>query len=162
MSLRERVRQFRQAGIRPSAADHALARFWLPPALVPLFEAQHPRDIVHTAGTARWLIDRGHDDRDLVQAALLHDIAKGHQRRADRTLYVLAGAVGLAHAAANPGSGWEVRRAIARSLTHAEAGAATLEQAGASERVIALTRLHHSQPDGDAMLALLQAADAAS
>lgn len=117
---------------------------------------------MHSAGTARWLLERGHDDRDLVVAALAHDIAKGHQRRVDRVAYVLASHAGLAPRLANADSPHALRRAVARSLAHASAGASILAAAGTSPRIVELTRLHHAPPAGDPVLALLQQADAAN
>lgn len=100
-----RTRQFAGAGREPSDADFALAREQLPPALFALFARQHPRDIVHAAATARWLLTRGYSQPDLVLAALLHDVGKGEQRRIDRVVYVLADAVGAAGRVASPASG---------------------------------------------------------
>lgn len=162
MSLGERVRQFREASRLPTARDYNLARQALDPALFALFEAQHPRDVVHSAATAQWLVDRGHTDADLIAAALLHDIGKGEQRRLDRVGYVLLSQARAERALAAPRSRFAFRRAVARSVSHGHLGAATLERAGAAPRVIELTRLHHSAPGGDAILRLLQAADAAT
>lgn len=158
----QRVRQFREASSLPTGDDLALAREHLPPALAGLFETQHRRDICHGARAARWLIERGRDDRDLVAAALLHDIGKGSQRRRDRVAYVVSGWLGTARFVASPGSRFELRRAVSRSRTHSEAGAAALLAAGAPARVVELVRLHHAKAPGDAMLGLLQQADAAS
>jgi len=160
--IADRIRQFREAGIQPCDADFDLGRARLAPPLFDLFAAQHPRDVVHSANTARWLLDRGHDDPDLITAALLHDIGKGHQRPMDRSIYVLAGHAGLARALASPGSRFELRRAVARTLTHSESGAARLRDAGAAAQVVALTARHHGPAGDDRMLALLQQADAAS
>lgn len=157
-----RVRQFATADRKPTASDFAIADTWLPPALASLFRAQHPRDIVHTAATARWLLTRRHTDRDLIAAALLHDIGKGEQRRLDRAAFVTACYVGLATRLAASDSRLAIRRALDRTLAHSETAAGMLANAGASERVIALTRLHHAPPRGDRVLALLQQADAAS
>ena len=52
--------------------------------------------------------------------------------------------------------------ALARSRAHSELGAELLTAAGASPRVAELTRLHHRPAGRDAMLALLQRADAAT
>ncbi|GAB4326658.1 MAG: hypothetical protein Kow0010_09840 [Dehalococcoidia bacterium] len=71
-----------------------------------------------------------------------------------------AGWVRLAGRAGSPSSRFELRRAIARSVDHARIGAALLHEAGASLRVVDLTRLHHESPGEDGMLALLQQADA--
>lgn len=157
-----RVEQFIEAGARPSADDYRLGQEWLTPALDELFRSQHPRDIVHAAATARWLIERGHTDADLVAAALLHDCAKGDQRRFDRAAYVVAGGLGLDARAADPRSRFAWRRALARSKAHSEASADAAGVAGASERAVELVRNHHAPAGADAMLALLQEADAAS
>ena len=158
-----RVRQFREATKLPSPEDFALAaEAQLAGPLLDLFRQQHPRDIVHAAATARWLIERGHTDPELIAAALLHDVGKGHQRRRDRAGYVLANAVRGAKLLAGPGSRFEFRRALARGLAHSESGARALADAGASPRVVDLTRRHHSPPGSDTMLALLHEADAAS
>lgn len=158
----QRLRQFLEASRLPGESEYAFARAHLEPALYALFCGQHPRDIVHSVATARWLLERGHGDPDLVAAALLHDIGKGQQRRRDRVAWVLLSATGLGSAAADAGSRLEIRRALQRTRTHAAAGAEALARAGACERVIDLTRRHHDASNGDPVLALLQAADAAS
>ncbi|MCK9517541.1 MAG: HDIG domain-containing protein [Dehalococcoidia bacterium] len=160
--IRNRIRQFREAHIAPCAADYALAREWLDGQLLTLFEGQHPRDIVHTAATARWLLARGHESRELIQAALLHDIGKGHQRRRDRVAYVVATNLGIVRWLAKRESRLELRRAVARSLRHSAAGAEMLRAAGAPACVIELTARHHESPGDDPVLALLQQADAAT
>jgi hypothetical protein len=157
-----RVRQFLEAGRRPTAADRELAERWLSQALLALFLAQHPRDVVHGAECARWLLARGYDDRDLVSAALVHDVGKGWQRPGDRVVYVITAAARLAPAIASGDSRFDLRRAVARSLAHAASGAAALAAAGATPRMVQLTRNHHSKANGDVMLAALQQADAAT
>lgn len=160
--MRQRVRQFFGTSRQPTEADIALATKLLSPELLTLCLAQHPRDIVHAVGTARYLLARGVADGDLVAAALLHDVGKGQQRRWDRVAYVVADWARLDGAASSKSSRLEIRRAMARSRSHSETGARALQAAGAPPRVVALTRLHHAQPNGDAMLAALQEADAAS
>jgi predicted HD phosphohydrolase len=160
--MRDRIRQWLTATDLPSKEDFAFAREVLDDPLYALFVRQHPRDVLHGVRTAWWLIDRGYEDYDLVTAALVHDIAKGAQRRRDRVAYVVASDLGIARWVAEPRSQYEVRRAVARSLVHSERGAAMLERAGASEAVISLTLLHHSDPGDDPVLALLQQADAAT
>ena len=139
-----------------------LARAHLSGGLLALFEAQHPRDIRHSAATARWLLDRGHSDRDLVVAALLHDVGKGQQRRRDRVVHVLAAASGAGRWLTDARSRFEMRRALYRSRHHAEAGAGLLEAAGGAARAVALTRLHHLPAGDDPVLALLHRADGAN
>lgn len=160
--MRDRLRQFREAGREPSSEDFELGRQRLTPELFALFCAQHPRDVVHSAATARWLLNRGHGDVDLITAALLHDIGKGKQRRTDRAAYVIAARFHLASRVASAGAPTEVQRAMARTLDHSRVGAEALAAHGASERTVNLTLLHHSSPATDPVLALLQQADAAN
>lgn len=155
-----RVRQFREASLEPDADDLALAREYLADDLLALFAAQAPRDQRHSARTARWLLERGHDGNpDLLVAALLHDVGKGAQRTRDRVAHVVTGRLPGVGAA---GSRFEMRRAIARSRAHSKRGAELLTEAGAGERVIDWTRRHHRPAGRDAMLALLQRADGAT
>ena len=162
-ALDDRVRQFREAGQQPAPADYAFARKLLPrDELYELFVLQEPRDIVHAVRTARWLIDRNERDPELLMAALLHDIGKGHQRTRDRVGWVLAGTLGIGERFAAHESRLAIRRAAARSAEHAAAGAEMLRRAGAPPLVIELTLLHHDPHAANGMLKLLQAADAAS
>lgn len=162
-AISDRVRQFREAKVPPEPADFALAREYLGQGpLLELFELQTPRDVRHAAGTARWLVERGHADRDLIVAALLHDVGKGEQRRWDRVSWVVARRVGLGTVSASTTSRFAVRRAMARTANHAVEGARMTEAAGAPKRVVDLIARHHMAPRADAMLGLLHAADAAS
>ena len=158
----QRVRQFTTAGAKPTDGDISFARDRLGAPLFDLFETQHPRDMVHGVNTARWLVARGYDNPDLLAAALLHDIGKGDQRRLDRVAYVVSEWLNIERVAGSHHSRLRVRRAMARSRDHSEAGAQMLREAGAGGVVIDLTLKHHSEAGGDAMLALLQAADAAN
>jgi hypothetical protein len=157
-----RVRQFREAGDTPDERDIELAKDHLAGALLELFMGQDPRDVRHGARTANWLIERGDTDAQLIQAALLHDVAKGRQRRWDRVGYVVAAWLRVDRALASRTSRFELRRAVDRSLRHAGAGATLLQQAGAADRVVELTKLHHVERTQDAMLNRLIEADAAS
>ncbi len=158
----QRVRQFTTAGAKPADGDLSFARERLPAPLFDLFGRQHPRDMVHGVNTARWLVARGHDDPDLLAAALLHDVGKGDLRRLDRVAFVLSQWLKIELVAGNHRSRLRVRRAMARSRDHSEAGARLLREAGASDLIVDLTLKHHSEAGGDAMLALLQQADAAN
>lgn len=160
--MRQRVRQFFEAGQRPTEDDIGFARDRLTGNLFGLFSTQTPRDQLHAIRTARWLFDRGHADPELLVAALLHDVAKGKQRRSDRVAWVVAGWAHLGGALADERSHVEMRRALARSKNHAWASAEAMQAAGASKRAVELVRLHHRAPGDDGVLALLQQADAAS
>jgi putative nucleotidyltransferase with HDIG domain len=158
----DRLRQFREANTGPSSTDLAFAKQHLPANLLPLLLDQEPRDIRHGVRTAQWLTERGDSDQDLIQAALLHDIGKGAQRRWDRVVYVVAGWIRLDGLLADEGSRFDLRKAVHRSLHHSRSGAEMLRQAGANERVAELTSLHHLARPQDDMLAALTEADAAS
>jgi hypothetical protein len=75
-----RVRQFVSAvgaTIWPLAADErAEARSWLPGCAWPLFDAMPRNDQRHSLNVLRSLRAAGYDDPSLMQAALLHDVAK--------------------------------------------------------------------------------------
>ncbi len=160
--IRQRARQFFDHDVEPGPADRALAAHYLDPMLVELFFAQESRDVVHAANTARWLLDRGHDNRDLIQAALLHDIGKGAQRRRDRVAHVVANVARVGRYVADPGSPVEMRRALARARGHAHAGAAMLAERGVDAHVVELVKMHHEGAREDGMLRLLQEADSAT
>lgn len=160
--MRQRVRQFFTAGRIPTPAEIALAEQWLPSGLLQLFLTQHPRDICHGVATAQWLLGHGVTDEDVIVAALLHDVGKGHQRRLDRVVYVVASWLRVEKRLGCEHSRWELRRAVYRATHHTERGASMLEAQGARPRVVELTRRHHERPGSDGMLALLQQADAES
>lgn len=160
--MRHRIRQFAEAGRLPTGEDLAFAREYLGGELLRLFLAQHPRDIVHGAATARWLVGRGHEERDLVVAGFVHDVGKGQQRRWDRAAYVVCASLGVAGLAGDADSRFETRRALERTYRHSWRGAELLRRAGATPRVIDLTLRHHGPHRDDGVLALLQEADEAS
>ena len=160
--IRQRTRQFFGHDVAPGPADEKLAGHYLEAPLLELFLGQESRDVVHAANTARWLLDRGHDDRELIRAALLHDIGKGEQRRRDRVAHVIAAATGIGGVVADPQSTIEMRRAVARSRLHAATGAEILQDYGVAPRLVELVKNHHSDPGRDAMLKLLQEADSAT
>lgn len=75
-----RVRQFVNAlgaYIRPlTEGERAEARAWLPEKAWPLFDAMPRNDQRHSLNVLRSLCATGHDEPALMQAALLHDVAK--------------------------------------------------------------------------------------
>jgi hypothetical protein len=75
-----RVRQFVNAlgaHIRPlTAGERAEARAWLPEKAWPLFDAMPRNDQRHSLNVLRSLRTADQDEPALMQAALLHDVAK--------------------------------------------------------------------------------------
>ena len=157
--IQERIRQFKEASLQPNVEDLELAQKLLDEPVLSLFLSQDLRDQRHGARTARWLILKGEKKPELLIAALIHDIGKGHQRTRDRVVHVLTSWSKTGKLVEAKTSSFGMRQAIARSRNHSELGAQQLEQYGVSSRVIELTRLHHTPPEADTMLALLQCAD---
>jgi hypothetical protein len=152
----------------------------LTPAEQRLFYSMDLRDQRHALDVCHVLKSGGHRDASLLAAALLHDVGKGPIRLWQRVAFVLLRAVSprlLRRLASGDGPGW--RGALARSLDHAERGAALAQAAGSTPETVRLIRLHRSstaasprpelgpkasaEPAGDDVaLALLRAADEAS
>ena len=135
----------------------------LTPAEQALFYSMELRDQRHGLDTLGILRAGGERDPSLLAAALLHDVGKGRIRLWHRVAFVLLKAASpplLCRLAAGDGPGW--RGAFARSLDHAERGAALAEAAGSTAETARLIRLHREPPGDDVPLARLQAADDAS
>ena len=140
----------------------------LPPAALSLFASMSPADQRHSLRVCRGLRERGWDERELLTAALLHDVGKAAGRVPfwTRPLIVLGKRCVpglLARLTAYPveGShlpGW--RRALSYAWWHAKVGADLAEQAGLSERAVHYIRMHH-RPDSPE-LAELHLVDEAS
>lgn len=156
-----RVRQFREAlRARVEEDDRAVVTAHLTAPQQALFYRMTPRDQRHAALTCRRLMEEGHQDRDLLVAALLHDVGKGEIHLWHRVAYVLlsAGAPGLLRRLARPDAGgW--RGAMYRSLHHAETGAEQARAAGVSEEAARLIREHHRTATEDQRLLALIRAD---
>ena len=128
-----------------------------------LFYSMDLRDQRHALDVFYALEAAGHRDASLLAAAFLHDVGKGPIRLWQRVAFVLLRAVSprlLRRLASGEGGGW--RGALARSLDHAERGAALAEAAGSTAETVRLIRLHRSPAGDDVALGLLQAADEAS
>ncbi|NPV07125.1 MAG: HD domain-containing protein [Anaerolineae bacterium] len=146
-----------------SNLDRALAEEWLPDQQLVLFLSQSEADQRHAISVARLLLNSGYASRDLIAAALLHDVGK---RGAcftpwHRTVIVLLEAVA-------PGllrwlSRWEHYRLLAPfglHLRHSRESAALAREAGASARTVRLIRCHHRrESEGDEEARILRWAD---
>ncbi|MCC6236671.1 MAG: HD domain-containing protein [Dehalococcoidia bacterium] len=134
-----------------SPAEVQLARSLLGPAELRLFASMHPRDRRHSMDLLHHLergaAQDGEPSRELRQAALLHDVGKGHLELWDRVGFVLLRAVSPALAdtlGSEGGQPWQ--RALWRLHHHAALGAERLVGAGSSARVVDLVRGHTSDP----------------
>jgi hypothetical protein len=146
---------------RISVAERAGLRDRLTPAQLALFASMHPADQRHGLDVLDHLRAAGHEDPDLLTAALLHDCAKGRS-------------VGLAHRVAwslGERYGDGVRDAFARLpgfstaferlRVHAEASARLAHEAGCSERTVELIR-HQAAPTDPVAGRALRLADEAN
>jgi len=148
---------------RVDPAERQVITDKLTPAQQRLFWAMMVEDQRHSLDVFYALQRRGCQDRDLLLAALLHDVGKGQVRLWQRVLYVLlrAGPSGLLRRLARPnGAGW--RRALASINEHGRGGAALAQEAGAAPAVVELIRNHQRRHLRDRRAALLRTAEEAS
>jgi hypothetical protein len=148
---------------RVGADEAGLARQLLPDAAWPLFERMPVADRRHALDVVGRLTAGGHDDPDLLVAALLHDCAKGRRMRLwHRVAGVLLEAFlprALTRlASADPGS-W--RYPFHLYLHHAGLSADAALAAGCSARAAAFIRGTPAEADAS-LAAALKAADEAS
>jgi putative nucleotidyltransferase with HDIG domain len=135
----------------------------LTPAQQRLFWAMMVEDQRHSLDVFHTLQRRGCQDRDLLLAALLHDVGKGEVRLWHRVLYVLlrTGPSGLLRRLAQPnGAGW--RRALASINEHGRRGATLAQKAGAPPAVVELIRNHQRKHLSDRRAVLLRTAEESS
>ena len=128
-----------------------------------LFESMTRRDQQHCLEVYCRLRAQGHDDRELLTAALLHDAGKGRIALWHRVAFVLLETVaaGLLRRLASPGEGSGWRQALYRCLRHPELGAKLARQAGSTDRVAALIEAADDLASDEWLLALRAADDAA-
>jgi len=161
---------FKAVGARVTDEDRALVGSVLTtPAQRALFDAMSAADQRHALALLRTLRAEGHDHPALMQAALLHDVAKSDVGVTvfHRVAVVLLQALRPAWLAwlmrDAEGSTW--RRPFARYVAHAAIGADWAEAAGCDPLAVSIVRRHQSPPPPstdaleDQLLRLLQTAD---
>jgi hypothetical protein len=162
-----RVRQFFRVLTAPLAAESRCdVERVLTPAEWALFSRMSSADRRHGLAVYRELVARGAQSRDLLAAALLHDVGKAD-------VPCLLG-VRVAVVVTERFAPWLLERLSREGVRgcrpfvayrrHAEVGAGWAAQAGCSPCAVALIRRHHEpivQPRGreDLLLALLQEVD---
>ncbi len=148
-----------------SPEEIAAARALLGARELQLFAGLHPRDRRHSMNVMRWLEASTRPSRELLVAALLHDVGKGQLYVLDRVAYVALNAISpqlLDGVAREHGPRW--RQGLWRLRHHARLGAERLIEAGSSPRVVELVAAH-IRTDGaeqtSEQLTWLRSADAA-
>ena len=149
---------------RVEPEEEALVARILPPGGRRLFAAMPVADRRHGLDVAEALLRDGHDDGDLLGAALLHDAAKGHRMRLwHRVSGVLLEAFGprlLRRLASDDPASW--RHPFHLHLHHGPMSAELATAAGCSPRLGAFVR-GEAATDADArLLRALHDADDAS
>jgi hypothetical protein len=137
-----------------------------------LFRTVLPSDQRHSLNVYRALLAAGENNRDLLVAALLHDVGKagGQLRLWHRVVIVLLRALwpaALESLSQGQTEGWRAGFVIHRQ--HPELGAARAQAVGCSPLTVALIRRHQELPaatsgctEEDRLLAALQRADGVS
>jgi len=159
-----RVRRFIRA-LRPSLSDldQALAEEWLTTKQLRLFLSQSQEDQRHAISVTRLLLHNGFAAKDLIAAALLHDVAKREAAFTPwhRTAIVLLEVCApwlLRWLSSHRANG--ILAPFVIHASHARLGSELAEDAGASERAVYLICRHHERrTDPDEELCLLRWAD---
>jgi len=140
-----------------SAEERLWAAGWLPAPALLLFQTMSAADQRHSLRVCRGLLARGCEDKDLLAAALLHDVGKAQGRVPfwTRPVIVLGKLLAprlLKRLAVDPREGKAMprwRRELSNAWWHAEIGSELAAAAGLSEQAVLFIRTHH-QPDGPA------------
>lgn len=138
---------------------HEVAEILTPP-LLRLFLEMHGIGQRHGYRVFNTLRTEGYADRDLLSAALLHDVGKGRLGVLPRVLWVLLGGVSPAlrqRLAMHPI--WGKRLGLRDNLFHAEQGAEMVHKAQGSLITVWLIAQHERAGHGDPVLLALQRAD---
>ncbi|MBI4504821.1 MAG: HD domain-containing protein [Chloroflexi bacterium] len=161
MSVAHRIRQFfRALRPAPTEAERIAVRAVLTPPQYALFARLAVADQRHAVEVYRRVLAGGVADREVLQAALLHDVGKAGSglRLWQRVAAVLLDAWAPGFLARLKARGpW--RRAFRVYVRHPERGARLARLAGSSERVVTLIAAHQNGAAGDPALALLRQAD---
>ena len=135
----------------------------LNPAQQELFSRMPELDQRHCLHVYRTLRGMGREDKDLLRAALLHDVGKEGASLWHRVACVILGKTcpGLLRRLAQerPGS-W--RYGFYSNSQHARRGAALAEASGASAVTVNLIRVHQDKGNDDPRLVAFQKADEAN
>src|SRR5256714_15114226 len=123
-------------------------------AALSLFRTMSPADQQHSLRVCRKLRARGCKDKDMLAAALLHDVGKAQGRVPfwTRPAIVLGKKLApqlLTRLVVYPGTGGQYmgwRRSLSYAWYHADIGADLAAAAGLSERAVLYIRTHH-QPN---------------
>jgi hypothetical protein len=140
-----------------SAEEYLRVAQWLPASALPLFQTMSAADQWHSLRVCQGLLARGCADRDLLAAALLHDVGKAEGRvpfwtRPAIVMGKLFAPRLLKRLAVYPYEGRTIpgwQRALSNAWWHAEIGAELVAAAGLSEKAVLYIRTHH-QPGGPA------------
>jgi hypothetical protein len=179
-TVRYRLGQVRQqlGFVRPlTTEEYVEVARWLPPAALPLFKTMSAADQRHSLRVCQGLQTRGCREKEMLAAALLHDVGKAGgrvpfwtrpaivlgKRLAPEILRRLVAYPGIGTNVAGtqwitPGThekgltqhiptGW--RRSLSQAWYHAEVGAELAANAGLTEQAVLYIRTHH-QPHGPA------------
>src|SRR6266480_1837501 len=143
-----------------SAEEYSQVAQWLPASALPLFRTMSAADQRHSLRVCQGLLSRGCVDKDLLAAALLHDVGKAQGRVPfwTRPAIVLGKKFApqlLTRLVIYPEKctphpnipHW--RLSLCYAWYHADVGADLASAAGLSERAVLYIRTHH-QPGGPA------------
>lgn len=140
-----RGRQFSAAAFarRLDEDESTLAHKFLPDQAFELFQTMPSGDQRHSLTILQTLLAQGHREPPLLQAALLHDVAKAPVGLWHRTIVILLNAVSknlLPRLASPAPRSW--RYPFHLSLHHPELGAEAAKQVGLDPRAVTLIRRH--------------------
>jgi len=152
---------------RPEPDEERFTRQWLTREQRAAFASLSAHDRAHLVRVARTIARRAPDQRDLIVAALLHDLGKTDGRHrvrlVDRVIKVLLerGSPRLLHWLARPEPS-RLRAGIALAVHHPALGAARAAELGCSDRVVWLIKHHEDSTIDDPELRLLADVDQAT